>query len=186
MFATPADLKAGMLLLANPALPDPNFQRTVILLVEHSELGSLGFVLSRPAGFTLSEITQSLGPVHLPVYSGGPVEPNTLHLLHGPVRGIRHSQEVARGIFWATDVVDQLAQVVAEEVTHRYIRLLLGYSGWSAGQLAQETELQSWIAAPASSDLWHLAPELLWQETLKRLGPSHAQLVNIPTNPRDN
>lgn len=187
MFGTPADVRAGVLLLANPMMPDPNFKRTVVLIVEHGPQGSLGFVLTRPAGYNLSDVTDSFGPIDVPVYYGGPVELNTLHALHSLGPSVPGSLEVAPGIYWGGNVAEVLAKVVSEEPPESQYRFFLGYSGWSGGQLEGETEEKSWIITPAKGEtLWPTQPEDLWRETLRSLGNEYAIVANFPEDPRLN
>lgn len=187
MFGTPDQLAPGVLLLANPFLEDPNFTRTVILLAEHGEHGTLGFVLSRPAGYTLGSVAGPAAPADVPLYYGGPVELDTLHVVHSLGQTLPGSIEVAPHIFWATDSEAALAYIRTEKSPERAYRCFLGYSGWSSGQLADETEEKSWIITPARGELvWQVPPDELWRETLRAMGTDYAIVANFPKDPRLN
>ena len=94
------DPAAGVLLIADPFLKDPNFLRTVVLLCEHKEAGSFGFVLNKQIEQTLDELISDLEGHRLPVYYGGPVQMDTIHFLHQYPDLIPESVKVSDGIFW--------------------------------------------------------------------------------------
>ncbi|MGZ5190128.1 MAG: YqgE/AlgH family protein, partial [Flavisolibacter sp.] len=93
----------GILLIADPFLKDPNFMRTVVLLTEHREDGTIGFVLNRQYENTLDELIPEVEGHKLPVYYGGPVQMNTIHFLHRYPDEIQGGVEVLKGIYWGGD-----------------------------------------------------------------------------------
>lgn len=93
----------GILLIAEPFLKDPNFQRTVVLLCDHQEEGSFGFVINREFDHTLNELMNDMDQLRLPVYFGGPVQMDTIHFLHMYPDIISGSFEVINGIYWGGD-----------------------------------------------------------------------------------
>ena len=93
----------GILLIAEPFLKDPNFQRTVVLLCDHQEEGSFGFVINREFDHTLDELMNDMDQLKLPVYYGGPVQMDTIHFLHMYPDIISGSFEVINGIYWGGD-----------------------------------------------------------------------------------
>ena len=97
------DPDAGILLISDPFLRDPNFMRTVVFLCEHSSKGSFGFVLNRPYEQTLDEFLPELEGYMLPVFYGGPVQPDTLHFLHSMPKLIPGGQRVVSGVYWGGD-----------------------------------------------------------------------------------
>ncbi len=92
----------GRILLSEPHLPDPNFERSIVLLCEHNEEGSLGFIINKPASSNLSDLLGDAVSFDFPVFIGGPVEQNTLHFVHkhGELAG---ATEVCDGVFWGGD-----------------------------------------------------------------------------------
>src|SRR5688572_927271 len=90
----------GTLLISEPFLFDPNFNRTVILLGEHNDDGSVGFVLNRSLNITSDEVVPDLLSYKFPLFYGGPVEQNTLHFIHKCGKLISGSQPITDGIFW--------------------------------------------------------------------------------------
>lgn len=97
------EITKGTLLIANVALQDPNFKRTVVLLCEHNEQGTFGLVLNRPLDLYLPDVLEEFDEWEAPLWLGGPVQTNTLHVLHTIGERIEGSIEVADGVFWGGD-----------------------------------------------------------------------------------
>ncbi|HEY5563977.1 MAG TPA: YqgE/AlgH family protein [Rhodothermia bacterium] len=179
---------AGVVLIAHPWLSDPNFQRTVIFLCEHQdEGGSFGLVLTRPLDRRLGEFIETLSTSKFLLYSGGPVQPETLHFLHRHGRLVDSAIEVQEGLYWGGDFDLVQALVLAGDAKEETTRFFSGYSGWGPGQLLGEIEEGSWILTRAPTEVILLtSPEELWRSLLKRMGGPFALLANFPTDPRNN
>lgn len=181
------ELEKGILLIAEPFLKDPNFQRTVVLMCEHDAEGTFGFVLNRLYKKRLNELFPPLKGLDLPIYYGGPVEPNGLHFLHQLPDDIPGGVEVLPGVFWSGDYEAMISALQAAPQKSKKIRFFLGYSGWSAGQLDEEMQEKTWITLPATEKLiFHTGHAIIWQEALKTLGGEYRQMVNYPVDPRSN
>ncbi len=177
---------SGKLLIAEPFLADPNFARSVVLLCEHSDEGTVGFSLNRPTQHTLGDLLPELYTPLLPVFQGGPVQLDTLHMLHrSPVA--LGGTEISSGVYWGGSY-----EALQESVLHNSyqpidVRLFVGYSGWGAGQLEKEIEEGSWIVANVTQELiFETDPNLLWKKAIESLGSEFAYLVNMPINPQLN
>jgi putative transcriptional regulator len=136
----------GHLLVASPALLDPNFRRTVVLIVEHDDEGAVGLVLNRPSETAVAEAVPPLADImdaDDTVCVGGPVQPNAVCVL-----AEWEDAGVAGSIVFG-DVGLMAAESDAEELAGatRRLRVFAGYAGWSAGQLEAELEEPSWIVA---------------------------------------
>ncbi len=184
-------IRVGLLLVATPQLEDPNFRRSVVLLVEHDiGGGTLGVVLNRPTEVPLDRVLPpwaglATGPAV--VFQGGPValeHPLALARLPGedePLgwRALDGGAEVAR-----VGVVDLEAPpgLLAAELLQ--LRVFAGYAGWSAGQLRGEVEEGSWYLVPAEAgDVFADRPERLWQDVLRRQGGDLAFVSTFPDDP---
>lgn len=145
-------------LLSMPSLEDPNFQRTLSLICDHSDHGAMGLVINRPLALTTGEI---LGHLELeaataeiarqPVHYGGPVEPERGFVLHEPVgdwEGTLHVGETL-GVTTSRDILEAIAR---GEGPGKFL-LTLGYSGWGAGQLEAELGQNAWLTCPAERDI---------------------------------
>ncbi|MFM2138479.1 MAG: hypothetical protein RJA57_786 [Bacteroidota bacterium] len=177
----------GILLIADPFLKDPNFLRSVVLLCEHKDEGSFGFVINRPHRHTLDRLVPECEGHPLPVYYGGPVQEDTLHFLHRCPDAIPGGVEILKGVFWGGDFETVVRQVREGTLSPERIRFFIGYSGWSEGQLAGELDEKTWITVPAERDLiFHPAHDEIWKEALRSLGGEYEMMVNYPIDPQLN
>ncbi|MFN4314500.1 MAG: YqgE/AlgH family protein [Chitinophagaceae bacterium] len=181
------DPAAGVLLIADPFLKDPNFLRSVVFLCDHREDGSFGFVLNRPYTHTLEELVPEAAGFNLPVFYGGPVQQDTLHFLHQYPEKIPGSQEVINGVYWGGTFETVLALLKAGELDQNRIRFFIGYSGWGDGQLAAEINEKSWLTVEARRQLiFHGNVAELWKDALKHLGGDYEMMINYPIDPQLN
>lgn len=176
--------QAGFLLLSEPYLADPNFERTIILLCEHNDEGSLGFVLNKPSEAEVGTLVAELVNCKNRACVGGPVQQDTLHYLHR-LAGIQGAVEVADGIFWGGDFDEVIDKINTHQMGEDDIQFFLGYSGWSAGQLEEEIASKSWIVSDrVSESLIFATPfEDMWRKTLKSMGGRFSMYSNYPVDP---
>jgi len=175
---------AGKLLIAEPFLTDPGFARTVVLLCEHGEDGSIGFVINKPSPSLIGDLLPDTEQPALPVFEGGPVQNNTLHMIHR-IPELIGGLEVMPGIFWGGSY-HEFSKLGAQTLDSR-IRLFIGYSGWEQGQLEQELEEGAWLVADGFSDLiFDTEPSRVWQDSIRSLGSDYAYLANMPVHPQLN
>jgi putative transcriptional regulator len=172
----------GKLLIASPALADPNFARAVVLITEHNEEGAMGVVLNRPSETPVDEVASELSELVAdePVFIGGPVQPQALVVL------AEFSDPQAAAWIVAADVGFVSAEVEHEELSRaiRRGRVYAGYSGWGAGQLESELEEDAWIVEPPMpSELFADDPLALWQDVLARKGGQFALIARMPDDP---
>lgn len=164
------------LLIAMPALEDPNFSHTVTYICEHSEDGAMGIVLNRPLDLPLSDVLEHLEiPILDPrlsqqhVFLGGPVDMERGFVVHTPVGEWDSSMTVSADI-GVTTSRDILQAIARGEGPERY-RIALGYAGWGSGQLESELGENSWLSTPATPELlFATPPEQLWQAAASELG----------------
>jgi putative transcriptional regulator len=183
--------KAGRLLVATPLLGDPNFRRTVILVVEHEDTeGTLGIVLNRPTkvpvGKVLEEWTE-LATDPSVVFKGGPVAPNSplgLALVPGkeePLgwRALDGAPALAR-----LGLLDLGAPAGLLAPSIQSLRVYAGYAGWSPGQLEAEIDEGAWYILTAEpGDVFAASPEHLWRDVLHRQEGELAFLATYPDDP---
>ncbi len=174
----------GQLLIAGPTLADPNFWRTVVLIVEHSDEGALGLVLNRPSETTVADAVPELGEVideDELLYIGGPVQPAAVIVL-------ARFEDASDSMLVAFDDVGVLG-TTSESETAGLIeaRGFVGHAGWGAGQLDDEIERGDWIVEPARrSDAFSEEPRELWGSVLTRKGGSYALVARMPPDPSSN
>jgi putative transcriptional regulator len=194
MDETASTARAGRLLVATPVLGDPNFRRTVVLIVEHeAEQGTLGVVLNRPTEVPVGQVLEpwtDLATSPSVVFSGGPVSPNSalaLALVPGtdePVgwHPLDGAPAVARlGLVDLDAPPGLLAAAIAR------LRVYAGYAGWGVGQLQAEIDEGAWYVLPADpADPFSADPGRLWPAVLRRQGGELAYVATYPDDPSQN
>jgi putative transcriptional regulator len=183
-----AEPKPGDLLIAEPFMGDPHFDRSVVLLTEHDDQqGSVGFVLNRPTQHTLGELLETELSVTIPVYEGGPVQQNTLHFIHRAPQMIQGGVEVTNDIFWSGDFEQLRLYLQTEYINPGDFRFFLGYSGWGVNQLQSEIEENAWFLTQADQQtVFTTDSEAFWSAILQKMGGKYRFMANAPRNPRFN
>lgn len=180
-------LQTGTILIAEPFLKDPHFMRTALLLCEHKEEGSFGFVLNRQTENWLCDLIDEAEGLVIPVYFGGPVQPDTIHFLHTSPALIPDAIEIDDGIFWGGNFHTAIKLLKNGQVKTDEIRFFLGYSGWSQGQLDQEMQEGSWLTTQSNRRIIFDTPtQMIWQEAIRQLGGQYEMMINFPTDPQLN
>lgn len=174
---------AGRLLVAMPALADPNFERTVVLVLEHDDDGALGIVLNRPTLTAVADVLDGWNEVLAApsmVFGGGPVEPQAVVGLALALPGHEPRQVIGgriRTIDPTADPEDLAAEVEGA-------RLFAGYAGWAPGQLEDELADEAWIVVdPLPSDVVATEPDELWSAVLARQSGSLRLVASFPDDP---
>lgn len=176
----------GRLLIASPALFDPNFRRTVVLVGEHGEEGAMGLVLNRSAEATVGEAVPPLAAVvgaASRVFVGGPVQPEAVLVLAEFEDASLAATLVVGDVGFASseDDLEGLAGAV------RRARVFAGYSGWGPGQLESELEEESWLVEPADGvDLFPEPGDDLFGSVLRSKGGTFRVLALMPEDPSAN
>jgi putative transcriptional regulator len=178
----------GRLLVAAPQLADPNFARSVVLVLEHDEPGAVGVILNRPLEVEVAEILEPWGELAAAtpppvVFSGGPVSPDAvIGLAHSPAPGAGW-----RTVVGAVGVVDLSRSPLDQPAPLDAVRLFSGYAGWGPGQLEGELEVGGWLVLDAvDGDALSERPERLWHDVLRRQGGTLGMLASYPPTPSVN
>lgn len=178
----------GDLLLSEPFLPDQHFDRTVILLCEHNEEGSFGFVLNKLSLLKVDEVLQEVEPFKADLFVGGPVQQNTLHFIHDIDELKASGQKIQDGLYWggSFEMLQKLMQ--SGELDNQKSRFFVGYSGWSEDQLQEEIDHNTWIIARGvhPSYVFNSPPETLWKNILEKMGGRFKIYANYPSDPNLN
>ena len=182
----PANRK-GRLLVASPSLLDPNFRRTVVLLLEHSHEGALGLVLNRPTPLVAREALPGALADAMPeaerVHQGGPVQPEAVIVL----ADFSDPDLAASVAFGSVGIVNPDADASRLDDGVRAIRAYGGYTGWGEGQLEHEVAEEAWIdAAPDADDVFGDDADGLWSRVLERKGGTWRLIARMPENPSVN
>lgn len=173
------------LLVAMPSMLDPNFERSVTLMCQHSSEGAIGITINRESNFTLGDIFDQLdldcedeSVRARPVLEGGPVHPDRGFVVHTPRDGFESSMRLASDIMVTTSR-DVLAAIAAGEGPERYL-VALGYAGWGDGQLEDELRQNAWLSVPTDSDIVFEAPLTdRWTRAVSNLGVDISNLHDV-------
>ncbi len=170
--------RRGQLLIAAADLMDPNFHRTVSLLVEHGDGGALGLVLNRPLDTRVasawSRVSDEPCAYEGPLMRGGPCD-GPLMLLHD--QAACSQIEVCPGVHFTADE-DHVTRLIGEPPGR--MRCFVGYAGWGAAQLETELDTGSWIVRPAASAAVFEPPDDPWMALIRDINPTQAALVRNP------
>lgn len=181
-----AELRAGQLLVATPALVDPNFQHSVVLLLDLDENGALGVVLNRPSPVPVDQVLDSWHDLVSPpnvLFQGGPVATDSALGVAALRRGETEEPVGFRRLFENTGIVDLDTPVELLSGAVSGLRVFAGYAGWGSEQLEAEIEEGSWYVVPAlPSDLLSSDPGALWMQVLRR---QPGELAWVSTRPLD-
>lgn len=176
--------EVGRILISEPFLLDSYFKRSVILLGEHSEEGTVGFILNKPTDLNLNDALEDFPPFDAPLYFGGPVQTDTIHFLHTLGDKIAGSKEILPGIFWGGDLEMLKLLIDTHQVSKNDIRFFAGYSGWEPSQLDDELKGNTWLVTNYKENIaFSENPEELWGEVLRTMGSQYAILANFPEDP---
>lgn len=188
----------GHFLISEVELMDPNFFRTVVLLVSHDEEGAFGLVVNRKSEVTLKDLVEGVddgAAGDLPIYVGGPVQQEYLFVIHSGLPesvSSGHESEAASGVIFEP-ATEPLISYLAEEWSalpaedRPRLHLYAGYSGWGGGQLEHELEEEAWVVLKASGDIvFHPHPEQGWKDALSRKGPFYKIVAETGFKPSMN
>ena len=180
-------VKAGVLLIASPALNDPNFHQTVVLICEHGPEGTIGVIINRPTELLLSEALPGqrvLKGTTYTLFVGGPVQPNGLLLLVRSKTEPARTRKILEGVYLGGDM-DVVERLVTKPQPSETFRAFAGYAGWAPGQLDFEMSMGSW--APVVSDaatIFEKDPTHLWSDLVESLRTPRTIRSSLPMDRR--
>ena len=181
-------IKKGKILIAEPSIiGDISFNRSIILLADHNNEGSIGFILNKPLDYCLGDLIPEIES-NLPIYNGGPVQQDNLYFIHKVAELIPESIEISEGLFWSGNF-EQVSKLVAEEkINENDIRFFLGYSGWEANQLNSELKGNTWILSENThrNNIIKVVDTAFWKNKMLALGGEYSNWSNAPEHPSHN
>jgi len=175
----------GSLLLSEPFMLDPNFQRSVILLCEHGEEESLGLVLNQPSSLLLKDVMLDMPDAEYQLFVGGPVGQDSVQFIHKCYDRLNSGIEIREGLYWGGNFEALKLLINDRSIRMDEIKFFIGYSGWGEGQLAKELKENTWmIGNNYNPDIVFVNDEEnLWKQAVISLGPRYAHVAGFPQNP---
>mgnify|MGYP000282612671 CR=1 FL=1 len=180
--------KKGDLLIAEPAIiGDVSFNRSIVLLADHSEEGSIGFILNKPLEYNINDLIPEVEAT-FKVYNGGPVEQDNLYFIHKIPHLIPNSIEISLGIYWGGDFTKVAELIKNNIIKENDIKFFLGYSGWDSSQLESELKANSWVVSKNTyeKNIIEKNYETFWKEKMLEFGGEYSIWSNAPENPSYN
>lgn len=177
----------GSLLISEPTLKDSYFNRAVVLLVEHNNDGTVGFILNKQIDIDLNGLVRDFDEIDAQVFFGGPVNKDNLFFIHRFGKEIEGALPITKNLYWGGDFT-MLKDLLRKDKTNiQKVRFFIGYSGWDPGQLQMELDQNSWVVKSiVDDDILERLPKNLWKETLRNMGNDVALLSFFPENPQLN
>nr|WP_315199431.1 YqgE/AlgH family protein [uncultured Flavobacterium sp.] len=178
-------LKKGYLLIAEPSIiGDLSFNRSVILLADHNQDGSVGFIMNKPLKYTINDLIPEIN-ASFKIFNGGPVEQDNLYFIHNIPDLIPNSIEISNGIYWGGDFDSTKDLINNGKIKKENIRFFLGYTGWEENQLENEMKANSWIITKNNYENKIIGKSTVhfWKEQIMELGGEYLIWSNAPENP---
>lgn len=183
------DSLRGRFIIAAKHLNDPNFVRSVVLMIEHNAEGAMGVIINRPSTVSVANALSEhfdMPCCEEPVYIGGPVEPSALFVLHNRGDLDPDEAEILRGLYVGSsaDAFETVVKTVAEECPDTQFRVYCGCAGWGPEQLESEIARGDWFTVPADAcTLFADDPYAIWDELRQRVHRAPALVPDIPGHP---
>jgi putative transcriptional regulator len=182
----PKSLKAGVVLISEPFLNDPNFLRSVILISHYSpQDGAVGFVINHMTNQRLDETNPFVSNKSHRIYEGGPVDKDLLFCLHTDHPAIPLPQNpIIPKLYFSSDIESIIPAINSGQLDNRSVKFFSGYSGWAAGQLEQELTENTWIIGNLTRlQILRVPSFRIWRMALEKMGPKYKALTNFPIDP---
>ena len=178
----------GSLLLSEPFMSDQYFGRSVILLCNHDDEGSFGFVLNNYIDINLNKLDPTFPKIKTKISIGGPVDTKHLYYVHTLGDRIEGSVLVRDGVYLGGDYTQLINLLKTDLNLIKEIRFFLGYSGWESEQLSDELDEKSWVAVNniKNNDVMNVSDDNLWQYCMNKQGSRFKVMSNFPIDPNFN
>ncbi|WP_027419272.1 YqgE/AlgH family protein [Crocinitomix catalasitica] len=176
--------KKGRLLITEPFEESSYFQRSVVLLCEHNEDGSFGFVLNNYTDLDLSDF-ENLPQFETKIGLGGPVSAKNLYYIHTLGDKLSESIHITGNIYAGGNFEELKSLISASIIKKSEIRFFLGYSGWVSKQLNGELKQNAWLVADVENteEIMDTSNSTLWEDSMKRQGGKYKAFAHFPKNP---
>lgn len=179
--------KKGRILIAEPFLSGNYFNRSVVLLVAHSEKGAVGFILNKRVDFPIHDIFSDFPEFNAKVYLGGPVSTDSVYFIHKLGNQLPGSIQVLDNLYWGGDFEELKRLIRLGVLKSSDVRFFLGYSGWDSGQLERELKEDSWLVTDIDEEtVMRELNQASWVDFVKKAGNRYTIWEHFPENPAMN
>ena len=177
----------GKILISEPFLRDATFGRSVVLLIDHTEEGSMGLIINKQLPIFVNDIIKEFKYIeNIPLYKGGPIATDTLFYLH-TLADIPGAIPNSKGLYLNGDFDEIKKYILQGNKVDRYIRFFLGYSGWESEQLSTELKENTWLVSKEENAyLMNGDTKDMWKQALEKLGSKYETWSRFPQVPTFN
>ena len=177
----------GKILISEPFLRDATFGRSVVLLIDHTEEGSMGLIINKQLPIFVNDIIKEFKYIeNIPLYKGGPIATDTLFYLH-TLADIPGAIPISKGLYLNGDFDEIKKYILQGNQIDRYIRFFLGYSGWESEQLSTELKENTWLVSKEENAyLMNGDTKDMWKQALEKLGSKYETWSRFPQVPTFN
>ena len=177
----------GKILISEPFLRDVTFGRSVVLLIDHTEEGSMGLIINKQLPIFVNDIIKEFKYIEdIPLYKGGPIATDTLFYLH-TLADISGAIPISKGLFLNGDFEEIKRYILQGNQVDCYIRFFLGYSGWESEQLSTELRENTWLVSKEENAyLMNGDTKDMWKQALEKLGSKYETWSRFPQVPTFN
>ncbi|NUM31866.1 MAG: YqgE/AlgH family protein [Bacteroidetes bacterium] len=180
------EIKKGMLLVSEPFLGDPEFERAVVFIVEKNESGTLGFVLNNELDVKVNDVLPEMPFINI-LFKGGPVCIDSLFFIFKSSENNDNFLPVIDDYYWGGNIEELSEKILYGNVDLDSVRFFIGYSGWSPGQLEMEMKHKVWEIVSFDLDkIFSKKPENIWKMIMKSMGGEYAIYADSPIDPQLN
>lgn len=178
----------GKILVSDPFLEDEYFGRSVVLLCDHNEKGSFGFVLNNYIDIDINEVLPDLNALEAKLGIGGPVKTDSVFYIHTLGELVEGSEHIFDNIYYGGDFDTINGLISAGKISPGELRFFLGYSGWGAEQLHEEIQDKAWLVTSVKEQqIMDTNQDRLWNKTMKQQKDVKYKIMsNFPDNFRNN
>ena len=177
----------GKILISEPFLRDATFGRSVVLLIDHTEEGSMGLIINKQLPIFVNDIIKEFKYIeNIPLYKGGPIATDTLFYLH-TLADIPGAIPISKGLYLNGDFDEIKKYILPGNKVDRYIRFFLGYSGGESEQLSTELKENTWLVSKEENAyLMNGDTKDMWKQALEKLGSKYETWSRFPQVPTFN